>query len=276
LPQLFEQYVQERVYLKGVTPQTVIWIRQSLKRFDGALDSKQTVLDRIIELKNRGLSNVSVNTALRCVNAYFSWLHTEHGQPALRIPRLKEEQKILATFTPEQSRRIINGKAVGRNELRVKALALTALDTGLRIQELLNLLRSDVDLDNLTLRVNGKGNKQRLVPVSIEGRKVLYRQLSKHQFPRVFCTGRGTQPTKRSLHRDFKVWCGKLGIAGVRCSFHTLRHSFAVNYLRAGGNLYYLQRILGHSSIMTTEKYLRSLGIADLQKVHDGLSLLSR
>jgi len=80
----------------------------------------------------------------------------------------------------------------------------------------------------------------------------------------------------RNAQRDFKVLCERLGIAGVRTSFHTLRHTFAVNYLKAGGNLYYLQRILGHSSITTTEKYLRSLGIEDLKKVHDGLSLLSR
>jgi integrase/recombinase XerD len=64
-------------------------------------------------------------------------------------------------------------------------------------------------------------------------------------------------------------------IAGVRTSWHTLRHTFSVGYLRNGGNLYYLQRILGHSSITTTERYLRSLGIEDLLKVHDGLSLLS-
>jgi integrase/recombinase XerD len=70
--------------------------------------------------------------------------------------------------------------------------------------------------------------------------------------------------------------CTCVGVSDVRCSFHTLRHTFAVNYLRKGGNLYYLQRILGHSSITTTERYLRSLGIEDLQKVHDGLSLLSR
>jgi integrase/recombinase XerD len=157
-------------------------------------------------------------------------------------------------------------------------MAVTALDTGLRLQELLNLSRQDIDLENLVLRVKGKGNKHRLVPVSIELCKVLYRHLAKNEFPNAFATVRGTVITSRNADRDFKVMCRKIGLldSGVRCSFHTCRHSFAVNYLRKGGNLYYLQRILGHSCITTTERYLRSLGIEDLQKVHDGLSLLSR
>ena len=64
-----------------------------------------------------------------------------------------------------------------------------------------------------------------------------------------------------------------LDVGGVRCSFHTLRHTFAVNYLRRGGNLEFLRRILGHSSI---QRYLRSLGVEDLQSVHSELSLLTR
>ena len=156
------------------------------------------------------------------------------------------------------------------------ASVMPALDTGLRVNELVSLLRNDVDFQNFTLRVNGKGNKHRLVPMSVELRKVVYRHLSKHNYPLVFCTLQGRKLSKRNLLRDFKELCVALRVVNVRCSLHTLRHSFAVNYLRAGGNLYYLQRILGHSSITTPERYLRSLGIADLQKVHDGLSLLSR
>jgi site-specific recombinase XerD len=60
-------------------------------------------------------------------------------------------------------------------------------------------------------------------------------------------------------------------MAGVRCSPHTFRHTFAVNYLRAGGNLFYLSRILGHSSVTITEKNLQSLGVEDLTAVHDNL-----
>jgi len=72
-----------------------------------------------------------------------------------------------------------------------------------------------------------------------------------------------------------KLICERLGMTGVRCSPHTLRHTFAVSYLRAGGNLFYLSRILGHTSVTTTEKYLQSLGVEDLQAVHDRLSLLN-
>ena len=111
--------------------------------------------------------------------------------------------------------------------------------------------------------------------MGIDLRKCLYRYLSKHNFDHVFPTQAGTELLQRNVLRDFKAACGKLGITGVRCSFHTLRHSFAVHYLRKGGNLEFLRRILGHSSILTTQKYLRSLGIEDLKAVHNGLTLLS-
>ena len=68
----------------------------------------------------------------------------------------------------------------------------------------------------------------------------------------------------------------KINITGIRFSPHTLRHTFAVNYLRRGGNLFYLSKILGHSSVTTTQKYLQSLGIEDLQAAHNKLSLLGR
>jgi len=266
----FEEFLQERVYLIGVTKKTVdyyTWAFNAWKRHAPNDDPKEFV----INLRNSGVKPISVNTYICALNTYWKWAgETKH------LAYLKEEENILSTLTAEHIRRIVHFKPIRRNETRVAALAVTALDTGMRIQEFLRLTREDVDFDNLIIRVNGKGKKQRLVPMSVELRKVLYRHLTKHNHGRLFATIRGTSLSIRNADRDFKVVCRKLGIAGVRCSFHTLRHSFAVNYLRAGGNLYYLQRILGHSSITATERYLRSLGIDDIQKVHDGLSLLSR
>lgn len=82
--------------------------------------------------------------------------------------------------------------------------------------------------------------------------------------------------TNPNFQRDFKVVCERLTIEGVRCSPHTLRHTFALNYLRAGGNLFYLSKILGHTSIKTTERYLQSVGVSDLSAVRERFSLLAQ
>src|SRR5262245_51591380 len=110
-----EQFITERRYLKNVSVNTLDWYRDSFNAFANALDSKATVVQRITELRQRGVSAVSVNTYLRCVNAYFNWLHKEHGQPALKIAPLKEEQKVLSTFTAEQVKAILSFKPKGRN-----------------------------------------------------------------------------------------------------------------------------------------------------------------
>lgn len=115
-----------------------------------------------------------------------------------------------------------------------------------------------------------------MVPISFELRKVLYKWLARHEYALVFPTRQGTRLIQRNLLRELKAVGRQLGVMGVRVSFHTFRHTFAVSYLRAGGNLYYLARILGHSSVKTTERYLESLGVEDLQAVHDKLSLLTR
>ena len=71
-------------------------------------------------------------------------------------------------------------------------------------------------MDNLVLRDHGKGNKQRLVPVSIELRKALYRHMANHQHARVFATSSGSALSVRNSERDFQVMCGQAGISGVQ------------------------------------------------------------
>jgi site-specific recombinase XerD len=275
---MVEQFVQGRKYLKAVSPKTLIWYQCSFKAFDGATSSKEAINRRIVELRERGVSPITINSYLRCINAYFRWLHEEHQHAPLKIPRLKEEQKVLATLTPDHVKRLLQFSPKGRNLKRAHTLTLLLLDTGLRFAEALNLTWDRVDLDNLVLKVLGKGGKHRVVPISLECRKVLYRW-KQHQ-PRgtdlLFPTRSGVQSSQRNVGRDVRLLGQRLGITGVRFSPHTFRHTFAVSYLRAGGNVLYLQRILGHSSLEMTNRYTRSLGIDDLSAVHSKLSLLSR
>ncbi|HSR06507.1 MAG TPA: tyrosine-type recombinase/integrase [Bryobacteraceae bacterium] len=274
---MVEQFIQARKYLKAVSPKTLIWYQCSFKAFDGAMSSKETINRRIVELRERGVSPITINSYLRCINAYLRWLHEEHQHAPLRIPRLKEEQKVLATLTPDHIKRLLQFSCKGRNLKRAHTLTLLLLDTGLRFAEALSLTWDRVDLDNLVLKVLGKGGKHRVVPISLECRKVLYRwKQQQRESDLVFPTRSGIVSSQRNVGRDVRLLGQRVGITGVRFSPHTFRHTFAVSYLRAGGNVLYLQRILGHSSLEMTNRYTRSLGIDDLSAVHSKLSLLSR
>jgi len=277
----FDEFIKSRQYLKNVTTKTVAWYRDSFRsfeRFHSADNySKQSLTAFLMALRDSGVSPISCNTYCRAINAYLKWFHEEgYASDLLRIPPLKTEKKILATFSRLQVDAFLRFRAKTFSGFRLHALAALLLDTGLRIEEALGLQRAQLDLENLLVTVKGKGEKHRVVPMSFELRKVLYRWLARHEFSLVFPTMQGRRLAQRNLLRDLKSVGKKLGMTGVRVSFHTFRHTFAVNYLRAGGNLFYLSKILGHSSVTTTERYLQSLGVDDLQAVHDRLSLLSK
>jgi len=277
----FEEFVRSRQYLKNVTPKTVAWYWHSFgafKKFHPAEGcSKQSLAAFVVAMRDGGISPISCNTYCRALNAYLHWLHEEgHAKDLLRILPMKTEKKVLATFSRSQVDAFLRWKPRTFSDLRLHALVATLLDTGLRIAEALELKREQFDFDNLLVKVRGKGQKYRLVPISFELRKVLFRWLGKHKFALAFPTMQGTALNQRNTLDELKRLGRHLGVTGVRVSFHTFRHTFAVSYLRAGGNLYYLARILGHSSVKTTERYLESLGVEDLQAVHDKLSLLTR
>jgi integrase/recombinase XerD len=273
-----QEFIRERQYLKAVSPHTLIWYGCSFKAFEGALDSKEAIRERIVHMRQRNVSPITINSYLRCINAYLRWLHEEHGKEFLKIPKLKEEQKILQTFSTAAIQKIVSHKPKTQNERRLHTLVCMLFDTGLRISEALTLTWQNVDLDNLVLKINGKGGKHRLVPISLEYRKLLWRWLQKQGTPNtglVYPTRTNTEITVRNFLHSFKALGKNLGITGVRISPHTCRHTFACEYLRRGGNLEFLRRILGHSSILTTQRYLRSLGVADIQAAHEGLSPLT-
>jgi site-specific recombinase XerC len=104
--------------------------------------------------------------------------------------------------------------------------------------------------------------------------KILYKLTRQGGY--LFTTRGGTPLSIRNAQRDLAKLSERCGISGVRCSPHTMRHSFAVTYLRNGGNVEFLRRCLGHSNIMTTQRYLASVEPKDLQRIHNDLSPLGR
>lgn len=282
MEKLFERFLQEKTYLKGVSKNTIHWYEFSFKAYKRVLNladelpTKHILTDFVMNLRKSGLSPSACNVYIRGMNSFLTWLYENEYTPThLKIKKLKTDEKVIETFTDKQLLAIINWKPKDDMQRRLHTLLLFLIDTGCRIEEAITLVRENVDLESLAVKVRGKGGKERIVPISIELRKSLFKFLRTHKFDLVFCTRQGRPLMYRNILRNFKTLADRLGISGLRLSFHTLRHTFAVNYVRQGGNLFYLQRQLGHTDLSMTRRYV-NLQTEDLQRSHVKLSTLAR
>jgi integrase/recombinase XerD len=133
-------------------------------------------------------------------------------------------------------------------------------------------------MENLLLTLDGKGRKQRIVPFSFALRRVLYRFIADFKIKLeglLFATKEGTDVLRMTALRSVKWLCEQLGFDPPGRTLHAFRHTFAVFYLRRGGSVFHLQKVLGHSSLEMTRRYA-NLVTADLQAVHERVSLLSK
>jgi integrase/recombinase XerD len=146
------------------------------------------------------------------------------------------------------------------------------LDTGLRLNEALNLKLSDIDLSQGFVRVIGKGNKERFVPVGESVKVLLQRYLMRRLQVNnagdwLFITTVATRWSKRGAQKSVLLWSKRAKIGGVRVSPHSLRFTFVRRWLKSGGDSIVLQRILGHSTPVMTAYYAR-LFATDLKDAH--------
>ncbi len=280
----FEQFIRERQYLANVSPATVEWYRNSLKWLPSESPIQQELKDAVMRMREKGLKPTGCNCAIRAINAYLHWsaVGTESkcgpGCRHLRVPKVKEPELVLPTFTGSQIKNLVRWRPKRKAQRRLHLLILILLDTGCRISEALTLRVREIDMDNLLITLDGKGGKQRIVPFSFELRKVLFRYLadfSRKPDSLLLASRNETQLGRRVMLRDVKLLCTRLGFAAPCRTLHAFRHTFAVNYLRRGGSVFHLQKCLGHSTLEMTRRYA-NLMTEDLQAVHERVSLLSR
>ena len=286
LATLCDQFLKERTYLKNVTPRTLVWYqvafkcyRKSLSAGTPALPTKATLQQFVVHERDRGLRAVTCNTYIGAMNAFCVWLHQEgHIPERVKLPKLRVERRVLIVLNDTQMRMLIGYKPKTFRQARLHLAVLLIMDTGLRISEALYLRHADVDFDNLILKVLGKGQKERLVPFSPELRRRFYRfdklkakKGIKSEF--VFADFGGVRCEKRNTSTSLYLLQRKLGLPMF--GWHRLRHTFATNYLRQGGDIVRLSMVLGHSQITTTQRYLHLL-TEDLSASHQKVSILNR
>lgn len=152
---------------------------------------------------------------------------------------------------------------------RLKTTLLLLLDTGIRASEFCNLKVKDVDLRNQNIFVLGKGRKERQIPISPRIAQALWTYFSDRKDMTInsfaFCSERGLQLRRDNLLKSIYRLGARAGVQDP--TIHRFRHTFAINFLRNGGDIYTLQRILGHSTLDMVKRYL-AIAQVDIQSAH--------
>ena len=220
LEPLYAQYLKERQYLAGFSPRTIKLFRWVFNRWDaliGEMPTKQNLKEWVIKLNESGIKPVTINSYARVFNAFLTWLLEEgHIPERIRVSKVKEGQKPPKVYSEETLHKLLRFNPRTFAEHRIYMLICVGIDTGCRIDELLTLRREGVDLDNLLITVIGKGDKARVIPISLECRKVLYK------FLRI---------------EDLRPY--------------DLRHTFATRLVERGVHHYVISALLGHSTPVT-------------------------
>lgn len=184
---------------------------------------------------------------------------------ALKMPKI--EQKVIEVFSPAQIRQMLQACKQEPSPwlvARDRAIILFLLDTGVRSAELCGLTLDRLSIGTKTARVMGKGRKERDVGYGAQTAQqlALYIRRYRRADPGVealFTNKRGEGLTGSGLDQMLYRLEAWTTISGIRVSAHTFRHTFAVTYLSQGGDVHALSKLLGHTSIETTELYLRAM-----------------
>jgi integrase/recombinase XerC len=228
----------------------------------GALDHSQ-LRTFAAALHGAGLSSRSIQRRLSAARTFYEYLMRE-GQcarnPALDVRAPKTKKRLPATLDADQMGRLLAFRVDDSLSARDKAIMELFYSSGLRLAELVSLSVIAVDLADRTVRVLGKGNKTRIVPVgrqAIDALKKWLKQregLVKPDVEALFVGRSGRPLSVRAVQLRVGSWGRRQGI-GVHIHPHMFRHSFATHLLESSGDLRGVQELLGHADIGTTQIY---------------------
>jgi site-specific recombinase XerD len=270
---------------EGKSPKTVAWYTEMILDFVRFIRSKNreavlaelnltTVREFIIYEQGRRVSPFTVQCKVRALKAFSSWLcaegyTTENLLANIKLP--KAPMKIVQPLTPEEIEKLISAQnpltAMGCRDI---AILVTLLDTGVRLSELANLLFEDTHIEEGYLKVMGKGNRERFVPIGALTQKTLWRYIF-HFRPEpataldnyLFLTLDGKQLLPNAVRLLLHRWGKRAGVP--RLHAHLCRHTYATNFLtHRCGDVFRLKLILGHSTLEMVNRYVHFASAQDM------------
>ena len=221
-------------------------------------------------MDDKGRTPCYINDLLKVVKTFFGYCKREEYMkidPALKVKKMKQPKRKIITFSEKEIKSLLNYfKGMDFISIRNKAILATFFDTGIRLSELIYLKQEQIR-DECML-IHGKGNKERMVPVSPYLEKILlrYQMVRDAYFAErlhegyFFLSRSGYHLTEEGICKFFKQAAKEVGVCeSVRVSPHTCRHTFAHIQLKNGLDLYTLSRLMGHESVAITQRYLEGL-----------------
>jgi site-specific recombinase XerD len=212
-------------------------------------------------LKLRGRKPLTVRRKYACLSSLFNFLQDMgygKANPALRLPLPKVARTLPVCLSADQVQRLL---AAARSPAH-RVLLLLLISTGLRRSEAASITLEDLDLENRQLRVVGKGNKERIVPLTAEVVAAVQEYLAWKKpttCPRLFVSRIGGKAISGNrIYLTLRRLLKRAGLSGQGISTHKLRHTFATHLVRSGVDVRTVQELLGHSDLGTTAKYLHS------------------
>ena len=290
---LLEQFLEMMAAERGASRNTLDAYRRDLKDFLSFLKRKELSATRagrgdlenfLASLSRAGMSARTLARKLSSIRQFFEFLYTEKlrkDNPAATLEAPKLSRQLPRTLSDEHIKALFSAAEANKSAKGIRLLAMLELlyGSGLRVSELVSLKLSALQMKNGEaadmLHVTGKGNKERLVPVSGRAKAALKHYLAARQqllgengaSPWLFPSDRTSQPmTRHNFALLLKGLALKSGVDPALLSPHTLRHSFASHLLEGGADLRVIQELLGHADIATTQIYTHVAG-AQLKKL---------
>jgi integrase/recombinase XerD len=218
------------------------------------------------ELRAGGITAATLARRIAAARSFYRHLQllgVREDNPARELALPRRTRRVPRTLSAGEAERLIEAaNGASPRGLRDRALVELLYCSGLRISEAVGLERNGVDLDERTVRVLGKGNKERVVPVGRQAAEAIRRYLARgrphldrRHRPELFLNARGGGLTRSGGFLILRGLAAKAGLEPERIHPHLLRHSFATHLLEGGADLRSVQEMLGHADLSTTELY---------------------
>ncbi len=274
--QLIDVYLDFLAIECGLSVNSVISYQRDIVKFVNFLERENILLKDVKQdvwrrfsayLQKKGISPKSINRCLSAVKGWFAFLCREEiidNYPFAGVSGMRIKESLPYVLSPEQVEKMVEFYVNRNSKMKYRDASIVELifSSGLRVSEVVNLGLDSVDFENQFLRVDGKGNKQRLVPFGRKAKDLLLLYIEKERCRYIktkssvlFINRLGKRISRQTVWRIVKFGFRAIGFYKKGCGPHILRHSFATSVLQGGADIRVVQEFLGHSNISTTQVY---------------------